>query len=268
MLKRIISGAIIAVAAVILITVGGYPLLLASLVISLIGVFELYRVMKIQWEIPGIIGYLVVVLYYFLLLFDRMNLLMFLVILALLLMMSFYVFTFPRYDMDQITAAFFGIFYVGILLSYVYQVRELLQAGRYFVWFILIGSFGSDTCAYFVGMAFGKHKLAPVLSPKKSIEGAIGGVVGSALLGAAFGFVFKSVIGNVFSPMIASAAVCAICSVISQIGDLAASAMKRNHGIKDYGDLIPGHGGILDRFDSVLFTAPSIYFAVYFLSRL
>ncbi len=256
---------IIGVIAIVLITIGGFPLLIVSLAISLIGLFELYRVMKIQWEIPGLIGYFVVIMYYLLLLTDKMHLLMFLVIIALLLMMTSYVLTFPRYNMDQITAAFFGIFYVGILLSYIYQVRELLPAGRYFVWLILIGSFGSDTCAYFVGMAIGKHKLAPELSPKKTVEGAIGGVAGSALLGALFGYVFRGGIGDVFSPMIASAIACGICSVISQIGDLAASAMKRNHGIKDYGDLIPGHGGILDRFDSVLFTAPSIFYAVYFL---
>ena len=119
--------------------------------------------------------------------------------------------------------------------------------------------------AYCVGMLLGKHKLAPVLSPKKSIEGAVGGVVGSALLGLAYGAYFGHNMEEVANPMVACAIACAIAAVISQIGDLAASAIKRNHNIKDYGHLIPGHGGILDRFDSMIFTAPAIYFAVTFL---
>ena len=94
--------------------------------------------------------------------------------------------------------------------------------------------------------------MAPVLSPKKSIEGGIGGVVGAALLGYLY--------GTFFTPSAMGCAVfCAAGAVLSQIGDLAASAIKRNHNIKDYGHLIPGHGGILDRFDSVIFTAPVIY---------
>ena len=116
-----------------------------------------------------------------------------------------------------------------------------------------ICSWGCDTCAYCVGMLIGKHKMAPVLSPKKSIEGAVGGVVGAALLGVAYAAVLHN-------DMIAYAIICAVGALISMVGDLAASAIKRNQGIKDYGKLIPGHGGILDRFDSVIFTAPIIYF--------
>ena len=97
------------------------------------------------------------------------------------------------------------------------------------------------------------------------IEGAVGGVVGSALLGLAYGAYFGHNMEEVANPMVACAIACAIAAVISQIGDLAASAIKRNHNIKDYGHLIPGHGGILDRFDSMIFTAPAIYFAVTFL---
>ena len=108
----------------------------------------------------------------------------------------------------------------------------------------------------------GKHKLVPQLSPKKTIEGSIGGILGSALVGALFGFFLldKTFGGNQFGIMLFI--IGAIGSVISQVGDLAASAIKRNHDIKDYGNLIPGHGGIMDRFDSVIFTAPMIYFLV------
>lgn len=116
-------------------------------------------------------------------------------------------------------------------------------------------------------MAIGKHKLAPVLSPKKSIEGAVGGVVGAGLVGALFGWlVLERVFADQNITWIA-AVICAAGAVISQVGDLAASGIKRNHNIKDYGKLIPGHGGIMDRFDSVLFTAPIIYYLAILLIR-
>ena len=137
--------------------------------------------------------------------------------------------------------------------------------GKYLVWLIFLSSWGCDTCAYCVGMLLGKHKLAPVLSPKKSIEGAVGGVVGAALLGLLYASLFGHEMTDVANPHLACAAACGIAAVISQIGDLAASAIKRNHEVKDYGHLIPGHGGVLDRFDSMLFTAPAIYFALTFL---
>ena len=108
--------------------------------------------------------------------------------------------------------------------------------------------------------------MAPILSPKKSIEGAVGGVVGSALLTAIYGCVFKTQMNMDTNEIIILALIAAVSGLISMIGDLTASAIKRNHDVKDYGNLIPGHGGILDRFDSMIITAPIIYYlAVYFL---
>ena len=171
-------------------------------------------------------------------------------------------FTFPKYRTEEIAEAFLGFVYVPVLLSFIWQTRMLSIDGEstsliYFL--IFICSWGCDTCAYAVGMLLGKHKLAPVLSPKKSIEGAVGGVAGAALIGFLYASVF-----SLEAPECAF--LCAAGAVVSQVGDLAASAIKRNHGIKDYGKLIPGHGGILDRFDSVIVTAPIIYIlAVIFL---
>ena len=160
-------------------------------------------------------------------------------------------------------AAFFGVFYVAVMLSYIYQTR-LLPGGVFTVWLVFVCSWGCDTCAYCVGMLIGKHKMAPILSPKKSIEGGIGGIVGAALIGVLYALAINHW-GNAGAEITQYAIIGAAGGAISQIGDLAASAIKRYHNIKDYGKLIPGHGGILDRFDSVIFTAPIIFYLALFL---
>ncbi len=186
--------------------------------------------------------------------------------LAFLGMMFVYVFSFPRIHADSVMKAFFCLFYAPVLFSFIYLTREL-PGGIYMVWLIFFSSWICDTCAYLTGMALGKHKLAPVLSPKKSVEGAVGGVAGSALVGALFGFLFLEKLFADQNITWIAALICASGAVISQVGDLAASGVKRNNGIKDYGKLIPGHGGIMDRFDSVLFTAPIIYYLAILLIR-
>ena len=157
-------------------------------------------------------------------------------------------------------AAYFSLIYAPVTLSFVYLARHY-EGGIYLVWVIFISSWVSDTFAYLVGVMLGKHKLAPVLSPKKSIEGSVGGIVGAVLIGAVYGSFLNSAFGVQYMGGIL-AFIGGVGSVISQVGDLAASAIKRNHNIKDYGKLIPGHGGIMDRFDSVIFTAPIIYLLI------
>lgn len=153
----------------------------------------------------------------------------------------------------------FGFFYVAVMLSYVYQIRTL-ERGLYLAFLVFLCSWGCDTCAYCVGMLIGKHKMSPKLSPKKSVEGAVGGVAGAALLTALYCFIFRSPMHLERGEIVILAVIAAIAGLISMVGDLTASAIKRNYDIKDYGKLIPGHGGILDRFDSMIITAPIIYF--------
>lgn len=132
---------------------------------------------------------------------------------------------------------------------------------RLFVWVVIIAAFGQDVCAYFTGCFLGKHKMAPNLSPKKTIEGAVGGLLGSSLMSMLFGILFMkdSGLGN-------PALICFVLGLVGgaagMAGDLTASMFKRKMGIKDYGNLIPGHGGILDRFDSVIFVAPVVYYVI------
>lgn len=150
-----------------------------------------------------------------------------------------------------------GIFYV-IFLSYHVTLTEQIEGHSIMVWLIFLTAFGTDVMAYFTGMAFGKRKLCPNISPKKTVEGSIGGIVGSIVLCGVFGHFFAPEV------LIHCMIIGALGGVISQFGDLTASVFKRKMDIKDYGNLIPGHGGILDRFDSVLFTAPLVYYYIMF----
>lgn len=257
--ERLLSGIVLVILALVLIITGGDVLFLASLFISYIGMYELYRVFKMEREMPALIGYLTATIYYINLRFTFVPDMMMLVLGCLVLLMSVYVFTYPKYKTEQIMAAFFGVFYMAIMFSFVYRTREI-TAGAYIVWLIFLCSWGCDTCAYCVGKLFGKHKMTPVLSPKKTIEGAVGGVLGTALLTMLYAFIFKNAMQIDTSGMIVLAVISMVGALISMVGDLAASAIKRNYDVKDYGHLIPGHGGILDRFDSVIFTAPIIYY--------
>ena len=256
---RLLSGMLLVVIALATIISGGDVLFATLLLISFIGMTEIYRVLGISGTLLGGAGYLAAAVYYFLLRTGRTELIVMFAIIFLIVLMMIYVFTYPKYRSEQVMLAFFGLFYVAFMLSYVYQIR-MLPLGEWIVWLVFICSWGSDTCAYCVGMLFGKHKMAPKLSPKKSIEGAVGGVVGAALLGVAYATIINRVIVGSYVSVLQYALICAVGALISMVGDLAASAIKRNHDIKDYGNLIPGHGGILDRFDSVIFTAPIIYY--------
>ncbi len=256
---RLISGIILLAIAITVVVLGDNVLFGTVLVISLVGMTELYKIMKIEKSILGVAGYLTAIAYYFMIYFELQKYLLLLFICFLLLLMVLYVIRYPLYRAEQVMTGFFALFYVSIMLSYIYQVR-VLEDGHILVWLIFIGAWGSDTCAYCVGMLFGKRKMAPKLSPKKSIEGCIGGVVGAALIGYIYALILGSKMVGIDNPRLLFAIIGASASVISQFGDLAASAIKRNFDIKDYGSLIPGHGGILDRFDSIIFTAPIVYY--------
>lgn len=274
---RLISGIVLVAIALLAFIFGGEILLGISVFISIAGYLELCRAVGVKekdkkinaLEIVGIIGILAyyAVLYFFPAV-EEGNVAMSMgnvlyavipVIGVFMLSMLLYVVRFPKYRSEQIMANVFNFLYAPVMLSFIYLTREQ-EAGKYIVWLILISSWGCDTCAYVVGMLIGKKKIFPVLSPKKSLEGCIGGVVGAGLIAALYA-VFA--VENVFPDKrvtIVITVICMVGAVMSQVGDLAASAIKRNHEIKDYGKLIPGHGGIMDRFDSVIVTAPMIYF--------
>lgn len=267
---RVISSVVLVILALVTILSGGYVLAAVLLFLALTAFRELMKACGLSGEKNKLsalemIGSVGIAAYYLLMVFTEERMLLFLLLITILVAFMFlYVFTFPKYRAEQIMCAFFCVAYAPVMLSFIYLVRALPH-GVYTVWMIFISSWICDTCAYLVGMAFGKHKLAPVLSPKKSIEGAVGGVVGAALVGALYAYFIAEEAISEQKILWLFVLISAVGAVISQVGDLAASAIKRNHEIKDYGKLIPGHGGVMDRFDSVIFTAPMIYFLTFLL---
>ena len=261
---RLLSGIVLVILALILIITGEEVLLASIFLISCIGMYELYRVFHIEKSIMAWISYLGVFVFYVNLRLTFVGDAMTIAMGYMILLMFAYVFTYPKYEAKHIMASFFGFFYVGVMLSYVYQIRSL-DNGVYLAFLVFICSWGCDTCAYCVGKLIGKHKMSPKLSPKKSIEGAVGGVVGTALLTALYAYIFHLKMGIASQQIILLAVIAAIAGLISMVGDLTASAIKRNYDIKDYGHLIPGHGGIMDRFDSMIITAPIIFYLAKYL---
>lgn len=147
------------------------------------------------------------------------------------------------------------IIFMGTYVVF-FMYHMMLMNDSKFVWLVYIIAFGSDTFAYFTGKFFGKNKLYPEVSPNKTIEGAIGGIIGSTILSLIY-FNYLS-INKYFYIIIFSVS----ASIFSMAGDLTVSKIKREFGIKDFGYLLPGHGGIMDRFDSVLFVAPAVYYFI------
>ncbi|MCK4274478.1 MAG: phosphatidate cytidylyltransferase [Dehalococcoidales bacterium] len=147
-----------------------------------------------------------------------------------------------------------GILYVGWLLSYLVTLR--LDAGRDWLYLALFATFGSDTAAYFLGKAFGKHKLAPLISPGKTWEGAVAGLFGAVIISLLFTLDTPLQLPLSYWQAILLGV---LISIFGQIGDLVESLLKRNSGVKESGNLMPGHGGLLDRMDSVVFAGIVVY---------
>ena len=265
---RLMSGIVLVLLAIGVLYAGGYVTGVAILLLSLGGVLEMLRIYKLHNRLIGFVSYMATIAYYLLLFFDRRDAILPMMIGFVLLVLAIYVIQYPTYTDKDASVVLLSFFYVSFMLSYVYELRTLAYGGALVV-MLFVCSWVNDTCAYCVGVKLGKHKMTPKLSPKKSVEGLLGGITGSAIVGFCYGIFFKKQVYELENAPVIFAVCGAIGAVIAVIGDLTASAIKRNNDIKDYGKLIPGHGGILDRFDSIIFTAPVVYYCfIYMASNL
>ncbi len=260
MKTRIISACMM-LPLLALVYLGGYWLMGACVIVSAIAVREFYRGYEAVGTKPAYgpaYGGLFLLYLFEICLPGDTRLMLFWAVLMVMASMI-YGFKVNERKLEDMSATLLGIFYCVLFPFHI----TLIDRSEYsiLIWLVFLAAFGTDIMAYFVGMAIGKHKLCPNLSPKKSKEGAVGGVLGSIIFCGIFTYF-------VIPDMMAESMFIAIAgSIVAQLGDLSASAFKRQMGIKDYGNLIPGHGGILDRFDSVFFTAPMVYYCILFVNE-
>ena len=156
----------------------------------------------------------------------------------------------------------FGVLYLGLTLGTLSMTR-LLPLGEWLIFFLLLVTWASDTGAYLVGTLYGRHRLAPTISPKKTVEGLVGGLIAAIIAGYAARWWFLPELSGLDCLILAT-----LLTIAGLWGDLTESAMKRSVGMKDSGGILPGHGGMLDRLDSLLFAAPDFYYYVTMASRL
>lgn len=261
-IKRVTSAIIgFPVVAAILIWGNKYVVDIALSIVAIMSLYEYFHAVKqkakpIQW-----IGYVAAICIAFVHMIPNAD--MALKVIAgiipasILIMFSSIIIKNQKYNLIDIALTFFGIIYVVLFLMFLSFIRELPD-GRVLIWFVFLTAWGTDIFAYVAGKTLGKHKFTQI-SPNKTIEGCVGGTIGAMVLTLGFTLVCNTCFGMNIS-YLAIIPISIVLSIIGQIGDLSASSIKRYVGIKDFSELIPGHGGMLDRIDSVLFIAPFAYF--------
>jgi phosphatidate cytidylyltransferase len=269
---RVISAVIGLVLLFGVVFLGKIALGFAIMLLAIIGLFEFYRAVgNLGYKPIKIIGYISSFSLFFiglngqfnfLSMMEIANIFTFCIFLISLISFSIIIFSNNKYNVTDIALTIFGIFYIVFLFAFLVLTINLKE-GKYFIWLIFIGAFATDTFAYFTGRLIGKtKKFIPAIVPTKTLEGCFGGAIGCAIALLLYGLFINKHITEI--PLIHFIIMGIICGIISQIGDWAASAIKRYAKIKDYGSIMPGHGGVLDRFDSILFSAPVIYFYLIF----
>nr|WP_207714666.1 phosphatidate cytidylyltransferase [Clostridium tetanomorphum] len=259
-------GALILSPLIIFLFVGGIFLKYLTFVLSLMGLYEFYKVLKEKnIHAFSIVGYVLCIIY-FLTLGTKINtdLFFYIVILTTLIVLSIPVINI-KYTFIDAGTTLLGFLYVPVFFSFIVLVNNK-SYGNYLIWLIFLSSWICDTSAYYSGKFFGKNKLCPKVSPKKTVEGSIGGFIGSTLSCGLFGVYLVNIGVNI--SLIHFFIIGALCGILVQFGDLVASSIKRYAGVKDYSNLIPGHGGVLDRFDSILFSAVVVFYYLTFIVRI
>lgn len=275
MKQRVLSGvaiAVVAIAVLLLMNTPVFPIFWA--VISVMAVYEIEKVVKVENKVLITVSMIFSALFvlnsaFSFITFSSSAILAFYGILMLVIMVLGY----EKTSFEHAVVAFFASTAVPFAFSVFTYLRDIGSHfegkadkvfGIYLVILVLVCSWFTDTFAFFVGSAIGKHKLCPKISPKKSVEGAVGGIVLTLVFNEILLLVFERFFftSDTVVSYLSIAVISVLLSVISMFGDLAASTIKRNFGVKDFSNLIPGHGGIMDRFDSCLFVLPTLYVIV------
>lgn len=251
--KRIISGIIGALLLILIVNKGKLYLNIGVLVVSIIGLREFYMAIeKINIKPLSYVGYLCTFMMFLSNIYPSINIEISLT-LSTILSLILYLFN-KKASIKDIGITLMGILYISVLFFHINYLE-----GSVYIWLIFIIAFGTDTFAYLGGRFFGKRKLWPEISPNKTIEGSISGIIGSVILT----FIFSILIKDDSTYLLIILAI--LASITSQVGDLIASKIKRTVKVKDYGYIMPGHGGVLDRFDSIILSSPLIYYYINYL---
>lgn len=272
MIQRTISGLLGAALLLTIIVYGGLPFTLAIGLLTSLGILEYTELIKkqnlrSQTQVMLLISLLVLALIYVItskygldplesLRIGERALTLVLIAVFIIIFSGELLRGDPEQGLLNAAANLFGTVYIGFMFAYILLLRFIPeQNGLYYVLFTVLVTWANDSAAYFVGINFGKHKLCPKISPKKSIEGSIGGLAGGLFAATVLSWYFHKPLGLML--LLGS-----IVVVAGQFGDLVESVIKRNADVKDSGNFLPGHGGVLDRFDSLLLSAPVVYYIV------
>lgn len=265
MAKRLLTAVVGIPLLILIVSMGGLVLLCGVAVIASIGLYEYTKVVNtddkinISFVLEIFLGLIMLDAFYFAENYVLLSLLLSIVILTAKDIFK------DSININNTVYGLFGLVYVTFFLGHLLLFKNF-ENGSWYIWLVFIICFATDTFAYFTGVTIGKHKLAPKISPKKSIEGSIGGVLGSMLLTGAYGY-FLTTRFDTGLQLYHFVLLAFVTSLVSQLGDLAASMIKRQFGIKDYGNILPGHGGVLDRFDSVIFATPVVYYIIVLMTQ-
>lgn len=263
MKQRIITAVVgIGILLPILLLSGTYFFPFAIAVCCIISLYEMLKCLGLHktWAISVPVYVLAAVVPFAVRIADSaesIRLLGILCVVCMLYLMAISVFFHGKMSFSQLGEASLACMYIIIGFNSIGYLRDLPEGGKYIYLLVFVGAWVTDTFAYFCGRLFGKHKLIPRVSPKKTVEGSIGGTVFCILSFLLFGFILNRFC-SFHVDYLALAVSGLIIAVVSQIGDLCMSVIKRERGIKDYGNVFPGHGGMMDRFDSILAVAATL----------
>lgn len=265
--KRILSSVILfPIMAAIFIFGNTYLVDILLSGITIMSLYEFYKALKTKTHPIEIIGYIaaaMIAIIHIIPMNIVLKIIAAIIPTSILILFLKIIITNMKTNIIDIAVTFFGICYIVIFIMFVSLVRENINNGKILIWFIFITAWGTDIFAYIIGKTLGKHKFTKI-SPYKTIEGCIGGTIGAIILSIIYTLICNKIWGLQINYIYITLISC-ILSIVGQIGDLAASSIKRYTEIKDFSNLIPGHGGMLDRIDSMLFIAPFAYFLLSFL---